>query len=451
MAENDKPVVPDITGGGAGGKSAPIIKTAPAHGGKRLSQKGKAIVLLGGGSLVALTVIGIMQASHHANSGSSAGSAPPQIGISQPPSPPPPMTLNQNGGAADNLQQNSTTASTVSSHAVALGQAGLHKKLTSAEKYQEWLVNYHYKMLEAQIQDQTTAKRSKLSAGNGTGIMSSASPGTAVGNFSVDPNSYLQAALKAISQTGTVPPDLLKKIQGMEGTGDNGQGESGQNANQQFLTRQKGAKDKNGYLDESLQKPLSHNEVTAGSIIPAVMVTGINSDLPGEIVAQVRQTVYDSLDPDRVLIPQGTKIIGEYSSAVAYGQSRVLVAWNRLIYPNGETIALQGMPGTNGIGEAGFHDLVDNHYWRIFGSAILISLIGAGAQLSQPQQSSAFQNPTPGQTAAAAMAQEMDSVGTNLLNKNLNIQPTLKIRPGYLFNVLVTRTMILPPYPAEHP
>ncbi|MDR7925777.1 TrbI/VirB10 family protein [Acidithiobacillus thiooxidans] len=451
MAENDKPTVPDITGGGAGGKSAPLIRPAPAHGGKRLSQKGKAIVLVGGGSLVALTVVGIMQASHHPSSGSSAGSAPPQIGISQPPSPPPPMTLARNGNASGDLQQNGATASTASGHSAQLGPASLHKKLTPAEKYQEWLVNYHYNMLEARVQDQTTAKSSKLTTGSGTGETLGTSLGTATGNFNVNPDSYLQAALKAISQTGTVPPDLLKKIQGFEGAGGQGGRGSGQNDNQQFLSQQKSAKDKNGYLDESLQKPLNRNEVTAGSIIPAVMVTDINSDLPGEIVAQVRQNVYDSLDPDRILIPQGTKIIGEYSSAVAYGQSRVLVAWNRLIYPNGETIALQGMPGTNGIGEAGFHDLVDNHYLRIFGSAILISLIGAGAQLSQPQQSSAFQNPTPGQTAAAAMAQEMDSVGTNLLNKNLNIQPTLRIRPGYLFNVLVTRTMILPPYPAEQP
>ncbi|MBE7564308.1 hypothetical protein H7F10_15540 [Acidithiobacillus sp. HP-6] len=169
MAENDKPTVPDITGGGAGGKSAPLIRPAPAHGGKRLSQKGKAIVLVGGGSLVALTVVGIMQASHHPASGSSAGSPPPQIGISQPPSPPPPMTLARNGNASGDLQQNGATASTASGHSAQLGPASLHKKLTPVEKYQEWLVNYHYKMLEARVQDQTTAKSSKLTTGSGTG------------------------------------------------------------------------------------------------------------------------------------------------------------------------------------------------------------------------------------------------------------------------------------------
>jgi type IV secretion system protein VirB10 len=159
-----------------------------------------------------------------------------------------------------------------------------------------------------------------------------------------------------------------------------------------------------------------------------------------------RQTVYDSLNPSVVLIPQGTKIIGAYSSDVAYGQSRVLVAWNRLIFPNGAMIDLKGMNGTDGIGQAGLHDQTDNHYGRIFGSAILMSLLGVGAQLSQPQTGNALTTPSASQQAAGALSQQIDTVGTNLLNKNLNIQPTLNIRPGYTFNVLVNRTMILQPY-----
>jgi type IV secretion system protein VirB10 len=147
-----------------------------------------------------------------------------------------------------------------------------------------------------------------------------------------------------------------------------------------------------------------------------------------------------------VLIPQGARLIGQYSSAVAYGQQRVLVAWNRLINPNGSTIALQGMPGTDGIGQAGMNDQVDNHYLRVFGSALLISMLGVGEQLSQPQNSSILTAPSVGQQAAAASAMELNNVGTQVLQKNLNIQPTLVIRPGYLFNVLVTRTMILPRY-----
>ena len=134
---------------------------------------------------------------------------------------------------------------------------------------------------------------------------------------------------------------------------------------------------------------------------------------------------------------------------MAYGQRRVLVAWNQVIFPNGSTIDLKGMEGTDGQGQAGFRDLVDNHYMRIFGSATLMSLLSAGAQLSQPQNSNMLTAPSAGQEAAAAMGQELNMVGQNLLNRNLNIQPTLIIRPGYAFNVLVSRTMILPPYPAQ--
>lgn len=437
---NDKQV-PDITGG----KTAPILKPAPAHAGKRLSKRGKGILLVGGGSLALLAVIGVMEAGHHPSAADTDAGAP-QVGVSHPP-PPPPATLTQEGPDAAGQDNALHGAGQGTQATAALTSANLSKKLTPEQKYQQWLTDYHYKMLEARIEDHANALTSTLgvkTSGSETAFGAQSPNGLASPASSIDSNSYLQAALKAISQTGTVPPDLLAKLQGVAA----GQG-SAQSGNQGFLDAQKQAKDKNGYLNAQLTPPLARAEVTAGSIIPAVMVTGIDSDLPGEIVAQVRQNVYNSLNPSQVLIPQGTRIIGEYSSAVAYGQRRVLVAWNRLIFPNGETIALRGMPGTNGIGEAGFHDLVDNHYWRIFGSAVLISLIGAGAQLSQPQQSSAFTNPTAGQTAAAAIAQEMDSVGTNLLNKNLNIQPTLKIRPGYLFNVLVTRTMILPKYPEQ--
>jgi type IV secretion system protein VirB10 len=134
---------------------------------------------------------------------------------------------------------------------------------------------------------------------------------------------------------------------------------------------------------------------------------------------------------------------------VAYGQSRVLVAWNRLIFPNGSMIDLKGMVGADGQGESGLSDEVDNHYTRIFGSAILMSMLGVGAQLSQPQNAGAFNTPSASAQAAGSLSQQLDSVGTNLLNKNLNLQPTLNIRPGMTFNVLVNRTMILPVYPGN--
>ena len=138
------------------------------------------------------------------------------------------------------------------------------------------------------------------------------------------------------------------------------------------------------------------------------------------------------------------------TSQVAYGQQRVLVAWNRLIFPNGSTLEIGGMEGTDSIGEAGFADRVNNHYARIFGSAILMSMLGVGAELSQPQNSSALTSSSTSQQTSAAVANELNQVGTTLLNKNLAIQPTITIRPGYAFDVLVNKPIVLPPY-AQQP
>lgn len=190
---------------------------------------------------------------------------------------------------------------------------------------------------------------------------------------------------------------------------------------------------------------LTPYEVKAGWLIPAVLIGGMNSDLPGQIIAQVRENVYDTKSGRFLLIPQGSRLIGKYDSYVAYGQRRALVAWSRLIYPDGSSYNLRGMPGADGEGFAGFSDQVDNHYARIFGTAILMSLITAGAQLSQPNTSTGTNGqPSATQTAAGALGQQLGQTGMQMTQKNLNIQPTLEIRPGYRFNVMVTADMALP-------
>jgi type IV secretion system protein VirB10 len=241
--------------------------------------------------------------------------------------------------------------------------------------------------------------------------------------------------------------DGLNKLQDMviakAGAQENGSN-SPQGENKTFIKEQ--SKEQTGYLVDTVHLAGVQHEIIAGSVISVVMLTGIDSDLPGTISAQVRQTVYDSLNPDIILIPQGAHLVGQYSSGVQYGQNRVLVAWSQLIFPNGSTIELRGMSGTDGEGQAGFNDRVDNHFLRIFGSAFMLSMLGVGVQLPQPQNSSILMAQTVGQQAAGAMAQELNIVGTNLMNKNLSIQPTLQIRPGYAFNVLVNKTMIMPGY-----
>lgn len=195
----------------------------------------------------------------------------------------------------------------------------------------------------------------------------------------------------------------------------------------------------NDTLQGGVINPVSHFMIMAGSIIPATLITGIDSDLPGSIQAIVSQNVYDSRSGNQVLIPQGSRLIGTYDSAVAYGQSRVLIVWSRVIFPNDQYIDLQGMPGADLTGFAGLTDQVDNHYFRIYGSALLMSLFSAGMQLSQPQSSSVNGSPTNQQIIAGAMGQQLGQTATEMIQKNINIQPTINIRPGDNFNVLVTR------------
>ena len=199
------------------------------------------------------------------------------------------------------------------------------------------------------------------------------------------------------------------------------------------------------YIHSKLIHPINPFEVQAGSIIPATMVTAINSDLPGPMIATVRENVYDSATGNYLLIPQGTKLIGTYDSQIAYGQSRVLIVWSRLIFPDGTSYNLDGMPGADLMGMAGLSDQVDNHYFKIFGSALMFSVFGAAGQLSQPQNNSS--QLTAQQIIAGAVGQQLSQTAMQLVARNMNIQPTIKIRPGDMFNVLLTRDMVLPhPY-----
>jgi type IV secretory pathway VirB10-like protein len=218
---------------------------------------------------------------------------------------------------------------------------------------------------------------------------------------------------------------------------------AGQDENRAFVSISGVAHE--GYLGKTVQDPASPFELQAGSIIPGILLTGLNSDLPGEIVGQVRETVYDSISGRYELIPQGSKITGQYDSKVVYGQERVLVVWKRVLFPNGKFIDLEGMPGVDLSGYSGFNDQVNNHYGRLFGSVLLMSVLSAGAQLAQPQNSTnTWAAPSVGQTMAQSLGNNIALVGTEKAQKDLNIQPTLEIRPGYEFNIIVTKDIVFP-------
>lgn len=202
-----------------------------------------------------------------------------------------------------------------------------------------------------------------------------------------------------------------------------------------------------GYLPNQVVPQLSPYELKRGSVIPATLITGINSDLPGRITAQVRQHVYDSATGHRLLIPQGTKLFGRYDSEVSYGQSRALVVWTDIIFPNGSTLQIGGMAGVDNQGYGGFKDKVNNHFWRVWGSAILIAAIGTGVDMALPESNrNAFgvtQN-DPTDAARRNFAETFGRVADRTIDKNMNIQPTLEIRPGYNFNILVDQDIVFP-------
>jgi type IV secretion system protein VirB10 len=193
-------------------------------------------------------------------------------------------------------------------------------------------------------------------------------------------------------------------------------------------------------LDSQLQAPRSPYELRAGFVLPAVLISGINSDLPGMVMGQVSQDVFDTATGKWKLIPQGSRLVGQYSSDIAYGQARVLIAWQRIVFPDGKALDLGAMPGTDSAGYAGLHDQVNNHYLRIFGSALLMSGVTAGIALSQPESS--YYNQRSARSAMSeSLGMQLGQVTAQMIARNMGISPTLEIRPGYRFNVVVTKDL----------
>jgi type IV secretory pathway VirB10-like protein len=194
------------------------------------------------------------------------------------------------------------------------------------------------------------------------------------------------------------------------------------------------------YLAATRTMPMGAYQVKAGWDIPATLEQVVNTDLPGEIRALVRENVYDTSTGRYLLIPQGSRVLGKYDSHVAYGQSRVQVIWTRLIYPDGSSIDLGGMVGQDATGGSGFHDKVNNHYVRMFGMALMTSAFTAGIQLSQGSSTPTnATSETASQAATQALGQQMGELGIEIARKNMNIQPTITIPIGYRFNVRINR------------
>jgi type IV secretory pathway VirB10-like protein len=192
------------------------------------------------------------------------------------------------------------------------------------------------------------------------------------------------------------------------------------------------------YNPDRVQDPLSPYQLMAGSLIPASLITGINSDLPGTVIAQVTQNVYDSVRGQHLLIPQGSRLLGRYQSEVSFGQDRALVVWDRILFPDGSSVSISE-PGSDASGYAGLKDQTDHHWDKVFAAAGLATLLGIGAELGPGDDGDIERAIRRGTTDTVSEA------GQRAVDRNLGVQPSITVRPGWPVNVIVTRDLVLRP------
>ena len=199
--------------------------------------------------------------------------------------------------------------------------------------------------------------------------------------------------------------------------------------------------DRTSTASERIEAPASPYVVQAGAVIPASLITGLRSDLPGEVTAQVTEDVYDSPTGAILLIPQGARLIGQYDAQVAFGQSRALLVWTRLIYPNGRSIVLERQPGAGPEGYAGLSDRVNNHWGALIEAAVLSTILSVGAEAGTSDAENNL-----AQAIREGASQSISQTGQQVVSRSLNVSPTITIRPGYPVRVMVTRDLVLEPY-----
>ena len=199
--------------------------------------------------------------------------------------------------------------------------------------------------------------------------------------------------------------------------------------------------DKRTVSPDRVAAPASANVLQAGAVIAAALITGIRSDLPGQITAQVTENIYDSPTGKILLIPQGTRVVGQYDNGVGFGQRRVLLVWTRLIFPNGRSIVLERQPGADAEGYAGLEDGVDYHWGELFKAAALSTILSVGAEAGTSQNENNLV-----QALRQGASNSVSQTGQQIVSRQLNIAPTLTIRPGFPVRVMVTRDLVLEPY-----
>jgi type IV secretory pathway VirB10-like protein len=284
-----------------------------------------------------------------------------------------------------------------------------------------------------------------------------AAPNTAVPATTPDPEAQRRAqeieaarVSRLFAQTDQQPQSVTQIIPGATAATtatpattpplDAGSAQNMQDRKTAFLTA---STDKRTISPDRLEAKASPYVVQAGTVIPAALITGIRSDLPGQITAQVTEAVFDSPTGRYLLIPQGARLIGQYDSSVAFGQSRILLVWTRLIMPDGTSIVLERQPGADTEGYAGLEDEVDNHWGMLFKAAVLSTLLSVGAEAGTSSSDGANNL---AQAIREGASNSISQTGQQIVQRQLNIQPTLTIRPGFPVRVIVTHDLVLAPY-----
>nr|WP_211315713.1 TrbI/VirB10 family protein [Zavarzinia compransoris] len=265
---------------------------------------------------------------------------------------------------------------------------------------------------QRRLQEIETARVSRLFSGTENRPMASTGPGAAT----------IAPPVPDLTGLGLAPPPATP---------------SAQDRQLAFLNA---AADRRTVAPDRVAAPASPYILQAGAVIAAALITGIRSDLPGQITAQVTENIYDSPTGRILLVPQGTRIIGQYDNNVQFGQSRVLLVWNRLIFPNGRSIVLERQPGADAEGYAGLQDGVDYHWWELAKAEGLSTLLSIGTELATNDDDRLIQ-------ALRNGGQDtINDAGQQIVRRQLNVAPTLTIRPGFPVRVIVTRDLVLEPY-----
>ena len=198
------------------------------------------------------------------------------------------------------------------------------------------------------------------------------------------------------------------------------------------------------YSKYTVNSPRSVFELKSGTLLPCVLISGLNSDLPGNMIAQVSENVWDTATGRYLLIPRGSRLIGTYDNQISYGQSRVLVMWSRLIFPNGSSLVLDNLKGADQSGYSGFKGQVNRHWGSIISSALFVSLLGAGVELAAPTDNGNRDTNDPRSILAENAASAVAEAIAQIIQREANRQPTIKIKPGYRFMIFVQHDIIFP-------